>query len=263
MKFLAALLAIVSFAASAADADGPTLQRIRQSGELRVGTETGYMPFEMRSKSGEIVGFDMDIARLMARQLGVKLTLVNISWDGIVPALLTGKFDLLMAGMTITEERARRVDFADPYIEIGQSALIPRSQAGRVKSIKDLDAPSFKIVTKLGTTGEIAARKFLPHANLRTFETEAEAAMEVRNGRADALIYDSPFNMIFAARHKDSLVNLQPPFTREPLGWAVRKKDPAFVAWLNRFLARIKADGSYEALHRKWFESDAWLADVN
>jgi polar amino acid transport system substrate-binding protein len=267
MKFLLAALAACTFAAGSAVAadpgDSPTLQAIKARGELRVGTETGYMPFEMRTKTGDIVGFDMDLARLMARKLGVKLTLVNISWDGIIPALLTGKFDVLMAGMTITEERAQRVDFAGPYIEIGQSLLIPRKLADKMKSYRDFNATGVRVVSKLGTTGEIAARKFLPKADLRTFETEADAAMEVRNGRADAFVYDSPYNMVFAAQNKGALMNLGPPFTKEPLGWAVRKKDPAFVAWLNAFLEGVKADGTYQSLYKKWFESDAWLANVN
>jgi len=255
-----AAASLLSFAAGAAS---PTLAAIQERGVLRVGTEAGYMPFVMRDKSGELIGFDMDMAKLMARKLGVKLELVNISWDGIIPALLTGKFEVLMGGMTITEDRAQRVDFSDPYIEIGQSVLITHKLAQRVKSHRDLNDPKFRVVSKLGTTGEIAARKHLPRARIRTFETESEAAMEVRNGRADAFVYDFPFNAVFAAQHKDSMVNLGPPFTREPLGWAMRQKDPEFVAWANGFLAGLKADGTHAALYRKWFESDAWLANVN
>jgi len=266
MRFVVAaiLLSFASIAAAAAPAaEGPTLKQIRARGELRVGLETGYMPFEMRDKSGEIIGFDVDLARVLARKLGVKLRLVNVSWDGIIPALLTDKFDVLMGGMTITEERAARVDFTEPYMEIGQTVLIHRKLAGAVTSYTQLNDPKYRIVSKLGTTGDMAARKYLPKAQLRVFETEADAAIEVRNGRADGFVYDYPFNVVFAAQHRDSLVNLMPPFTQEPLGWAVRKNDPAFLAWLNEALREMKANGTHPALVRKWFESDAWLANVN
>jgi polar amino acid transport system substrate-binding protein len=243
--------------------ESPTLQQIKQRGELRVGFDLGYMPFEMRNKTGEIVGFDVDLARVLARKLGVKATLVNIAWDGIIPALLTDKFDVLMGGMTITPERAERVDFCDPYMEVGQTVLISRKLAERVKTYSELNDPKFKLVTKLGTTGDIATRKMLSRAEIRSFEAESDAAMEVRNGRADGFIYDSTFNLVFAAQNKDSVVNLMPPFTQEPLGWAVRKNDPTFRLWLNQALAEMKTNGTYQALYRKWFESDAWLANVN
>ncbi len=267
MKNTAVALACIFFAvcvfASPDPTQSPTLQQIKQRGELRVGFDIGYMPFEMRNKTGEIVGFDVDLARVLARKLGVKVTLLNIAWDGIIPALLTDKFDLLMGGMTITKERAERVDFCDPYMEIGQTVLISRVLAERVKTYSDLNRPEFKLVTKLGTTGDIATRKMLSRANIRSFESEADAAMEVRNGRADGFIYDSTFNLVFAAQNKGSVVNLMPPFTKEPLGWGVRKSDPAFRLWLNQALAEMKSDGTYQALYRKWFESDAWLANVN
>src|SRR5258706_1429994 len=154
---LAFLLALCAHAAHAAES--PTLDAIKQRGELRVGLEAGYMPFEMLDKGGEIIGFDIDLAHHMARKLGVKLNVVNQGWDGIIPALLTGKFDVTLGGMTITAERARKVEFCDPYITIGQTVLLNHKLAGRIKSVGDLDRPEFTVLTKLGTTGDIAARK--------------------------------------------------------------------------------------------------------
>lgn len=257
-------VALLCGTAAAADTgDSPTLKQIRERGELRVGLEAGYMPFEMMDKGGQMIGFDIDLARLMARKLGVQLKIVNQSWDGIIPALLTGKFDVLMGGMTITAERAQRVDFCDPYLTIGQTVLLRRQLADRIKSHKDLDAPEFTVLSKVGTTGEIATRKTFRRAQIRTFEHEAEAVIEVRNGRADAFVYDLPFNAVIAAQYPQNVTHLKEPFTREDLGWAVRKNDPALRAWLNQFLAGLKADGTYPALYRKWFESSAWLPNVN
>ena len=250
-------------AGAAAAGDSPTLQQIRARGELRVGLEAGYMPFEMIDRSGEVIGFDIDLARLMARKLGVKLKVVNQSWDGIIPALLTGKFDVTLGGMTITPERAQSVEFCDPYVTIGQTVLLSAKLAGRVKSVQDLDRPEHTVLTKLGTTGDIAARRQFKRAQLRTFEHQAEAVIEVQNGRAAGFVYDLPFNAVMAARTPASLVHLQEPFTREDLAWAIRKGDPALRQWLNDFLAGLRRDGTYDALYRKWFEGSAWLANVN
>lgn len=263
MKFRIVLAALAALAAGSAAAAESALQQIRQRGELRVGLEAGYMPFEMIDKSGEIIGFDIDLARLMARKLGVKLKVVNQSWDGIIPALLTGKFDVTLGGMTITPERAKSVDFCDPYVTIGQTVLLNKKHADKVKSVKDLDQPQFLILTKLGTTGDLAAKKQFKRAKLRTFEHQAEAAIEVQNGRADGFVYDLPFNAVMAARYPGSLAHLKQPFTKEDLGWAIRQGDPELRQWLNEFLAGLRKDGTYDALYRKWFEGSAWLANVN
>lgn len=252
-------------AAQAADQalwEKSTLNQVLKRGELRVGMEAGYIPFEMRDKRGAIIGFDVDLAKLMARYMGVKVTFINTQWDGIIPALLTDKFDILISGMTITPERNLQVNFAEPYIIIGQTILLNAKNKDAVKSVKELNDPKYTVATKLGTTGEIAARRYLGKAKLKTFETEADAALEVRNGRADAFVYDLPFNVVYGAQYKDALVHLKEPFTKEPLGWAIRKGDPDFLNWLDHFQNQIRNDGTYDALYNKWFEGTAWLVNV-
>jgi polar amino acid transport system substrate-binding protein len=245
--------------AAAAD----TLDDIKSAGVLRVGMEPGYMPFELTTQKGEIIGFDVDMAKRIAKKLGVKLELVSTAWDGIIPSLLTGKFDILMSGMTITEERAKAIDFANPYIVIGQTALIRKDLAGEIKTYKDLDNPKYKVASKLGTTGDIAARKHFPKAQYFSYETEQEGVMEVVNGRIDAFIYDSPYNAVaYAEKGQGKLVFLDQPFTDEPLGWALRKGNPKLQAFLNDFLKEAKADGTYDKIYTKWFKDDAWLKEL-
>ncbi len=259
------VLTLLSGVAAASDQalwEKSTLAQILKRGELRVGVEAGYMPFEMRDKKGNIIGFDVDLARLMARYMGVKLTLVNTEWDGIIPALLTDKFDLLMGGMTITPERNLQVNFADPYIVIGQTVLLRKDLIGKISTRQQLDDPQYTVISKLGTTGDIAMRKFFPKAKLKAFASEAEATLEVRNGRADAFVYDLPYNAVYVARYPGQLGHLATPFTQEPLGWGLRKGDPDFLNWLNNFLRTVKADGSYDALYRKWFEGTAWMQNL-
>ncbi len=239
-----------------------TLNKILKSGVLRVGMEAGYMPFELKNKNGEIVGFDVEIAKMMAEDMGVKLELVNTAWDGIIPALLTDKFDIIMSGMTITPQRNLQVNFCDPYIVVGQTIFIKKDLEGKVKSYADLNDPKYTVATKLGVTADYASKKFMGKANIRLFETEQEGAMEVLNGKADAFVYDLPYNAIFFAQNKDKLVFLDSPFTFEPLAWAIRKGDPDFSNFLNNYLAQIKGDGRYQAAYDKWFGSTDWLADI-
>jgi polar amino acid transport system substrate-binding protein len=265
-KAAVVLLSLLALNARASDPsvwEQSTLNEIIKRGELRVGLETGYVPFEMRDKRGNIIGFDIDLAKKMASVLKVKVTFVNTQWDGIIPALLTDKFDILMSGMTITSERNVQVNFAQPYIVIGQTILLAKKDADKVKSYKDLNDPKYIIATKLGTTGEIATRRYLPRATIRTFETEADGALEVRNGQADAFIYDLPFNAVYIAQYSGELIHLKEPFTKEPLGWAVRKGDPDFLNWLDNFLAEIHNDGTYDVLYQRWFEGSDWLKNLN
>lgn len=251
-----------AFAADMAVWEKSTLNAIIKRKEIRVGLEAGYMPFELKDKKGNIIGFDVDIAKEMAKELGVKLTLVNTAWDGIIPALLTNKFDIIMSGMTITPQRNMQVNFAEPYIVVGQTILLRKDLAGKVKSYKDLNDPKYTVVTKLGVTADFATKKLMPKAKLRLFETEQEAAMEVINGKADAFVYDLPYNAIFYAQNKDKLVFLDKPFTYEPLAWAINKGDPDFLNWLNNFLMIIKGDGRYDAIYNKWFKTTDWLKEV-
>ncbi|WP_422461617.1 MULTISPECIES: transporter substrate-binding domain-containing protein [unclassified Endozoicomonas] len=235
-----------------------TLNKIVERKVLRVGLDAGYMPFEMTNKQGKIVGFDVDVARQMAKSMGVELEIVNTAWDGIIPALVTDKFDIIMSGMTLTSQRNLQINFANPYIVIGQSVLLRNGLKDEIKSYKDLNNPKYTVVSKLGTTGDLAARRYLSKAKLRLFETESEGAIEVVNGKADAFIYDLPFNAVYSSQNPGKLVHLDTPFTYEPLAWGVRKGDPDFVNWLNNFLTQIQGDGTYDKIYAKWFESSAW-----
>ncbi len=240
-----------------------TLEEILKRRELRVGFESGYMPFEMTDKKGNVVGFDIDMAKEMAKAMGVKFVPVNTAWHDIIPALTTKKFDIIMSGMTITQERNLKINFADPYIVVGQTILLAKKHEGRVKSYKDLNKPGYIITSKLGTTGEQAVKRLIPEANYKSFETEAVAALEVVNGKADAFVFDLPYCAVFNAQQgKGKLVFLDEPITYEPLAWAINKGDPDFLNWLNNFLRQVKNDGRYQRIYNKWIKSNEWLEEV-
>ncbi len=266
LVFLTAAVFVLAGAVSAADielAKKSTLEEILKRGELRVGFEAGYMPFEMTDTKGNFVGFDIDMAKEMAKAMGVKFVPVNTAWDGIIPSLVTGKFDIIMSGMTVTQERNLKVNFADPYIIVGQTILLNRKHEGTVTSYKDLNDPKYTVTSKLGTTGEQAVKRLIPKCTYKSFETETEAALEVVNGKADAFVYDLPFNVVFMAQQgKGKVIFLDEPFTFEPLAWAINKGDPDFLNWLNNFLRQVKNDGRYDRIYDKWIRGTDWIQDV-
>lgn len=257
------LLLIVCLFISTSSYAEDTIDSILKKGVLKVGLEAGYMPFEMRDKRGNIIGLDVDLAKDMAKSMGVKLEIVNVEWDGIIPGLLTKKFDIIMAGMTITQKRNLKVNFSDPYIVIGQTILLNKKLKGKIKSYKDLNNKKYKLVSKLGTTGENTIKKMIPKANYKSYQTSQDAAMEVINGRADALVYDLPqISMLYKTQAKGKAIFLDRPFTYEPLAFAIRKSDPNFLNWINNWLRQIKNDGTYEKFHKKWFKDTRWHSRV-
>jgi polar amino acid transport system substrate-binding protein len=240
-----------------------TIQKILKRGELRVGFESGYVPFCMTSKTGKYIGFEMDFGRRLAKAMGVKFVPVNTAWDGIIPALVTDKFDIIMGGMTINQERNLKVSFADNYIVVGQAILLNKKHAKKVKSYKDLNRKKYVVTSRVGTTGEGAIKKYLPNATYKGYEAEADAAMEVINGKADALIYDLPFcGYMYGAHGKGKTVFLNEPFTYEPLAWAINQGDPDFLNYLNNFLKQTKGDGFYEKTYNYWITGSEWKKDV-
>jgi len=240
-----------------------TLEQIMKRGELRVGFESGYVPFEMTNKKGEFIGFDMDYGRRLAKDMGVKFVPINTAWDGIIPALMTGKFDIIMGGMTITQERNLKVNFAEPYIVVGQTILINKKLKDRVLSYKDLNNPKYIVTSRMGTTGEQAIKRYIPKATYKGFESEAEAGLEVINGKADALVYDLPFcGFLYGSQGKGKTIFLSDPFTYEPLAWAINKGDPDFLNYLNNFLRQTKGDGFYDRMYKKWITGTKWKAEL-
>ena len=240
-----------------------TLESILKRGELRVGFESGYVPFEMTNKKGKFIGFDMDYARRLAKDMGVKFVPVNTAWDGIIPALMTDKFDIIMGGMTITQERNLKINFANPYIVVGQTILLNKKHEGTVKDYRDLNDPKYILTSRMGTTGEQSIKRMIPRATYKGFESEAEAGLEVINGKADALVYDLPFcGFLYGSQGKGKTVFLSDPFTYEPLAWAINKGDPDFLNFLNNFLRQTKGDGFYERLFKKWIIGSDWKSEL-
>ena len=235
-----------------------TIEEIQKRGELLVGMEAGYQPFEMQDKKGNIVGFDVDMAYEMGKAIfgeggEKKVKIVNTAWEGIIPSLMTHKFDIIMSGMTVLQSRNLKVNFCEPYYYIGQCLLVNKKDKGKIKNYKDLNKKGKIITSKLGVTGQFTTESLMPKATHRFFKSETDGAMQVANGMADAFVYDEPQVRVFAAKYKDSCYGIFEPLTYEPLAWAIRKGDPDFLNFLNNFLRQTRGDGRWDKIKQKWF----------
>ena len=250
------LLLGIGAVAKAEDKSG--LDKIKANGTLRIGIEAGFLPFEMRTPQGEWVGFDIDMMQAYAKSLGVKVEFVSSKWEGIIPGLVAGKYDLIVSGMTIKPERAKAVLFSDPYFEAGLKILLAQKNAATIKNFADLDKKGKVIALKLGTTGDYYATEHFKNAELRRLDSEADAAQSVALGRADAFVYDKPFVEIFAASHPGKAVTLSDLVSKENLGAATKLKNQALIDNFNAFLAGWRKSGEYDKAYKANFVDLTW-----
>ena len=233
--------------------DGSNLNQIIKRNKLIVGMEVAFFPFEYANEKGEPIGFDVEIAQLAAKELGVEIEIRDMQFAGLIPALQSGKIDMIISGMTRTLTRAKTVSFTQPYFETGLCALLSKRRAANLQQVQELNAPDRILAVKLGTTGDLITGKLFPKAQVNRFKEETACVREVVTGRADAFFYDQ---LSFSKHHKqnpDTTRALLTPFTYEPFSIAISKGDADFLNWLNLFLETIKADGRYQELYQKYF----------
>lgn len=262
---LALLLALTLLAATTASAAAraelvkeSTLEQVLQRGTLRVGFST-FVPWAMQDKRGEFVGFEIDVARRLAQDMGVKVVFEPTQWSGIIPALLTGKFDVIIGGMSIQPQRALKVNFTIPYEYSGMSIVAGKKYAGKMKTLADFNRPEVILAMRQGTTAVEAAKKHMPKAQVKLFDNEAQTIQEVLNGRATAVVASDPFPAFQALKHPDKLyLPVAKPFTKEPIAFAVRKGDPDFLNFLDGWIRMVEDEGWLAERHAYWFRTNAW-----
>lgn len=231
-----------------------TIEAIKKRGELRVGMQVGYIPFEMLGSDGTLEGFDVDLARLVARNLMVNLRIVRLNWQELMPALDSGEIDVIMSGMNVTPERNVNVLFTIPVIESGRMFVVHKSNADRYGKFASLNQTGTFVVSAPGGLGEIRPGVLLPKASHREFPSRKAALEEVLNQRAHAFI-DGEFSIrLAAAMHPESLVTNFKTITYEPIAWAVRPGDTHWLNWLNNFVRLIRRDGRLDDIKKKWFQ---------
>lgn len=235
-----------------------TVEQIQRKGVLRVGMDT-FVPWAMRDKTGQLIGFEIDVATRLAADMGVKVEFVPTKWSGIIPALLTGKFDVIIGGMGIIPSRNLKVNFTDPYDYSGMSLVANQKLAAGFETLADFNRPEVVLAVKLGSTSVMAARKYMPQATLRQFDGEAQIYQEVLNGKAHAAVANAPTPAFQAIEHPDTLfLPIKETFTKEPIGFAVRKGDPDTLNYFNNWIRYVTAEGWLAERKAYWFMTQDW-----
>ncbi len=235
-----------------------TIEQVLQRGVLRVGMST-FVPWAMKDKTGKLIGFEIDVATRLAEDTGVKVEYIPTKWAGIIPALLTGKFDVIIGGMGILPRRNLKVNFTIPYDYSGMSIVAHKKRAAGYSKLQDFNRSNVTIAARLGSTAEVAARKYLPQAKLKLFNDESQVIQEVRSGRVHALVASAPLPGFLAIENQDILyLPLQGTFTKEPIGFAVRKGDVDTLNYFNNWIRVVDAEGWLKERKHYWFGTKEW-----
>ena len=239
-----------------------TIEQVLKRGVMKVGMST-FVPWAMKDKTGKLVGFEIDVARRLAKDTGVEVEFVPTKWAGIIPALITGKFDIIIGGMGIVPQRNLKVNFSIPYDYTGMSMVASKEKAAGFKSLEDFNRPDVILVVRLGATPVAAAKKFMPKAQLRQFDDESQAVQELLSGRAHAMISSAPLPAFQAVKYPDKLfLPLKENFTREPIAFAIRKGDFDTTNFLNGWITVVQAEGWLKERKHYWFETMDWQDTV-
>ncbi len=238
--------------------DESALEQVLKRGRLKVGMST-FVPWAMQDKTGKLIGFEIDVATRVAKDMGVKVEFAPTKWAGIIPALLTGKFDVIIGGMGILPERNLKVNFTIPYDHSGMSMVANKQLAEGFKKLEDFNRPDVVLAVRLGATPVAAAQKFMPKAQLRKFDDESQAIQELLNGKAHAVVASAPMPAFQALKYPEKLfLPLKETFTKEPIGFALRKGDVDTLNFFNNWITVVQSEGWLAERKRYWFESTEW-----
>jgi ABC-type amino acid transport substrate-binding protein len=222
--------------------------------ELRIGTATNYPPLAFKA-DGQMQGVEVDFAQKLTQELGVKVSVIETPWEHLIPALQNNQIDVIMSGMSITEARSEQVQFTVPYLNIGQMALIRRSDYDRLGSPDAMQQPTSRVGFLSGTTAETYARHQLPHATLVGFGSPEAGIAALRGGTIDFYVQDAPTIWRITgnlSREYPDLMGRYRPLTAEYLAWAVRKDDDILLQRLNTVLLRWGQTNQIDAVLDRW-----------
>lgn len=252
-------LALVLGLAAAAQAD--TLEEIVQRGELRVAVQTQGPPFSFVDKHGNRTGSSVEFCKLMAEEMGVKVVFLDYDWDGLIPALLSKKADILAADMTAKLSRALKVSFTKPFYTTGQVMYVKTGSP--IKSVADANKPEVVVATLLGSSYTDTAKKLMPNATIKEYKGGGNIAMNaVVAGHAQVGVADLSSVHAMAATYPEGTITVLPAMlSYEPLSFAVRPEDRHLLEWIDLFFDWIRADGRWDQNMEYWVKSTAWQAD--
>lgn len=225
-----------------------TLEKIKKTGKLKIASNLEYRPFEyFDSDKNDIVGFDIDLARLIAQYIGIEAEIINTAWDGIIPGLLSKQYDIIISAMTITEERLKTVQFSHPYYDAGQ-IMVVRKDYQDIQKQDDMKGK--KVGVQLGTTGDFAVSK-IEGADIVRYDTIDLALEALQNNNIEVVVSDAP-TMAASVKAREYLKLTGPVFTTEQYGMAMRKEDVDLRNAVNDALAKVMESGQLNTLKEKW-----------
>jgi cyclohexadienyl dehydratase len=249
---IAGLVAICLAVSPPAQADS-RLQKILESGVIKVGTTGDFNPMTIRDvASGEYKGFEIDAANRLAKDLGVKVEFVATDWKTMVAGVLSDKYDIVMSGTSIDVGRAKVVGYTMPYVYVGTVPMTLKTNAGRFKTWDDANKPGVKVSVILGTIFEQQAREAFPNATIVTVEAPATGYQEVLAGRADVTISSNVDAASIAQRFEAMQQFGGEVRNRRPLGYITAQDDFVFINFLNAWLAINEANGFFKDLSSRW-----------
>lgn len=238
------------------------IESVQKRKVLRVGMDM-FQPWAMKSKEGKLIGFEIDVATRLAEDMGVKAEFIPTAWSGIIPALLTGKFDVIIGGMGITAQRSFKVNFTIPYDYSGMAIVAHKKLAKGFTTLEDFNNENVEIAVKLGTTAVATVKTLMPKAQLRMFETEPQLYQELRNGNVHAVVASAPRPAYEALDYSETLYTpIKGIISQEPIGFAVRKGDPDALAFFNSWITIVDKEGWLQARHDYWFNTKEWSSQV-
>lgn len=239
------------------------LDAIVKKGEIRIGMTGNQPPYSMKSKTGELMGYEVDLAKALATTMGVKLKLVEMPFSELIAALKSGKIDAIMSGMTITPERNLSMLFAGPYIISGKSMLTKSNKVSAFMADTGASGKKYKIVSLKGSTSEEFVKTVMSKHDNITVDNYDDAVNMIINDQADAMVADKPICVITIMKNpgKD-LVTTEQPLTIEPIGMALPSGDPQFLNLVTNYFSTLQISGTLPALEKKWFNDGSWMLNV-
>ena len=232
------------------------IDEVIKRGTLRVGLDY-FEPWAFKDKDGNLVGFEVDVAKKLAEDMQVKVEFVPTAWDGIIPALLADKFDVIIGGMGSTPQRALKVNFSIPYEYSGVDVVVSKKALPNVKTLEDLNREDVVLAIHLGTTAEAVAARYAPKAQVHKFDSDEALLQDILNGNSQASFSSSPTPAFWVADYPDDLYR---PFdkylTSEPSAFVVRKGDLETINFFNTWIT-YNADFLKERADY-WYGSRAW-----
>ncbi len=236
------------------DGDG-SLARVQDLGVITIGVDDSYPPMEYRDDDNNLVGFDIDFAAALGEKLGVEMEFMPTEWNGILLALQSKKFDIILASLSITDERKESIGFSDPYVLGGQ--ILVTLEDSEINVAEDLEG---KVLgCQMGSTGQVSAEENLSFTKeLKKYDKIPEAIMDLKNGRADAVIMDAQVGAYYLTLDDTKYKVLEKMVSEEPIGIGFRQEDVELTEAFNTAIEELKADGTMSELSVKWFGYDAY-----